>query len=565
MLNRFLLSMLLVVLSLMPVVEAETELPALLHGQLGREATVVAFIGVSCPVANRYIPLLNELHDEFALKGVRFVGMNSNPGESALETAEHALKFEIGFEVYKDIGHRAADYFQATRTPEVFVMDGEGKLRYRGRIDDQHRPGSSAAQTTRSDLYNAIDAVVNGCGIEEPVTEAVGCVLTRDYDNQPELTFTRDIQPIIQDKCLACHRPDAVAGFFSWTSYEQVRGMAGMIKQVVTDKRMPPWHADPQYGEFANDRSLSDEQRDAIIAWIDTGAPKGDPADAPAPREFPEDAWTIGEPDQIIKLPEPYPVPASGVIDYQYFVVDIGHEEDLWVERVEAIPDSPAVHHIILFAISPDKENRNRIMLGGSAPGDLATVLPYGFAKKIPKGYKLLFEMHYTPIGREVTDQSYVGLVFSDHPDPTQVHTHPLAYHDFKIAANDPDFTQESVFAVNADIKALTFMPHMHVRGKSWRYELECPEGEMLTLLNVPEYDFNWQSVYRLKEPLEIKAGSKLHMTAVWDNSEENPYNPDPNRVVTYGEQTWDEMMFGFMDFYVTEKPKGRLIERVYP
>lgn len=530
-----------------------SELRSLLKGNVGSKGTVVLFIGASCPVANKYIPRLNELRETWVKQGIAFVAFNSNAHESAVEVALHKKKFEISFDVYHDANHVVADLFQAEITPEAFLLSRSGDIVYRGRIDDQHRVGASTFEARSEDLKNAIEAVIAGEDVPVALTKAVGCTIARDYTNPVELTYAKDIAAIMNDKCLVCHRPNAVAEFFPWDDPETVVAMAEMIKEVVVTNRMPPWHADPAYGEFSNNRSLTEEQKEALVAWVDMGAPMGDEDAIPPAPEFPDGEWSIGTPDKVIELPEEVTVPADGVVNYMYFKVPGTHEEDLYVERVECLPGSAAVHHIILYFIPPGGDSDNRRMVGGSAPGDLASILPHGLAKRIPKGSTFLFEMHYTPIGREVTDRSKVGLVFSEHPDPVPVYTHPLGYQRFEIPAGDPNYREEVHFEVVQDITALSFMPHMHVRGKAFEYRVKWPDGTLETVLNVPDYDFNWQSVYRYREPLKIPVGSEIHCIAHWDNSEDNPYNPNPDKVVRFGEQTWDEMMFGFMDFHMTD------------
>jgi hypothetical protein len=527
------------------------DLKKLLHGQLGREATVIAFTGVSCPVSNRYVPRLNELSKEFSAKGVSFINFNSNPGETALDVALHAKEYEINYPVYKDINHIAADYFHAEKTPQVFLLDKNGNVKYEGRVDGQYGVGhATTLEQGRFDLKEAIDEVLAGKPVSETKTQAIGCLLTRDYDNKVNITYGKEVSRIIQNKCQTCHRPDGVAGFYPWMDYSDVFSMADMIKTVVVERRMPPWHADPNYGIFANDRSMSKEDMNTLVSWVDAGCLEGDAADLPEPRKYPTSRFTIGEPDHIIYMPKEFNVPADGVVDYQYFMIDEEVKEDMWVQRAEAVMDTPAVHHIILFIIPPGKDPReSREILAGSAPGDLPLVLEEGVALKVEKGSRFMIEMHYTPIGKEVTDRSYIGLKFAEGPVEKELRGNPLGKQDFAIAPNDANYTEIAEFMVKEDIEVLSFAPHMHFRGKSWKSTAIYPDGREEILLNVPKYDFNWQGVYRYdKKPL-LPKGTKLICEAVWDNSSGNPFNPDPSQTVHYGEQTWEEMMFGFIQY----------------
>lgn len=543
--------------------EAQTlnrsQLPKLLNTHLGREGTVLIFIGTECPIANKYIPRLNELSEQYAPKGIRFIGYNSNAHETALETAKHARQFEIGFEVLKDVNHEVADYFQAERTPEAILLDHAGKVVYQGRIDDQHNYlGASRPQAGSHDLKNAIEALLADEPIEPASTKVFGCIIARDYQQTAEYTYASHAAEIIQNHCQQCHRPNAVAEYLPWTEYSSIKAMRKMIKEVVVERRMPPWHAHPDYGEFANDRSLPPDEMNALIAWIDAGAPMGDESQVPAPPDFGAQEWTIGEPDRILKIPEPFEVPAQGVVDYQYPIVEEPVQEDLWITHAQVIFDTPAVHHIILYYIPPGGDKSDRAWIVGAAPGDKAVSYPEGFARRVPAGSRFLFELHYTPLGRAMTDRSYVGLRFTDEPPKHEVKMAYLGDPYLDIPPKDPEFSLTRKYHVRKDLYALSFFPHMHYRGKRFRYELVSPNGEKETLLYVPNYDFNWQSNYVLAEPRKIAKGSTIITTATWDNSSENPYNPDPNARVRFGLQSWDEMMFGFMDYYLAEGEPAR-------
>lgn len=544
-----------------------SNLKKLLHGQLGREATVVIFMGISCPVSNRYVPRLNELSNEYSAKGVSVIGYNSNPGETALEVALHAKEYELDFPVYKDINHVAADYFHAEKTPQVFLLDQNGDVKYEGRVDGQYGVGHATLPTQgRYDLKVAMDEVLAGKPVSQSKTQAIGCKLSRNYEVKSNITYSKEVSRIIQNNCQSCHRPDGVAEFYPWMDYSDTFAMADMIKEVVVDRRMPPWHADPKYGIFSNDRSMSEEDINTLVSWVDAGCPEGDKADLPEPRVYSTSRFTIGEPDHIIYMPKEFEVPAEGVVDYQYFMIEEEVKEEMWVQRAEAVMDSPAVHHIILFVIPPGKDPRkNREILTGAAPGDLPLVLDDGVAKKIAKGSRFLIEMHYTPIGRPVTDRSYIGLKFAEGPVEKELKGNPLGKHDFAIAPGKADHTETAEFLVEEDIEILSFAPHMHVRGKQWKYTAKYPDGREEILLNVPNYDFNWQGVYRYAEKPMLPKGTKITCEAVWDNSAENPYNPDPTKTVHYGEQTWEEMMFGFMHYLHVDDStaRNRAISRI--
>jgi len=337
-----------------------------------------------------------------------------------------------------------------------------------------------------------------------------------------------------------------------------------MIEEVVRQQRMPPWHADPEFGHFANDNSMPPEEKELLYTWVANGAPLGDPNQLPPPLDYPE-GWLVGEPDEIFYMsPEPFTVAADGTVDYQYFYVDPGWTEDKWIDSSEClIGNRSVVHHIFVFAIPPEanmkpwKGARTRggdfssgmsQLIGGAAPGTPPTSYHIdGMAAFVKAGTKLLFQMHYTPIGHEVTDRSAVGFTYAD-PSTVRhrVKTNLAINVGFHIPPEADNYPVESQRKLTEDTLILNFAPHMHLRGKSFRYDVEYPDGTVETLLNVPRYDFNWQMVYSLAEPKFIPAGSTLKCYAHFDNSVDNLANPDPTQEVSWGDQTWEEMMIGW-------------------
>jgi hypothetical protein len=316
---------------------------------------------------------------------------------------------------------------------------------------------------------------------------------------------------------------------------------------------MPPWHADSRFGKFANDRRLPADERDTLLAWIDGGAALGNEQDLPPPRTFVE-GWSIGQPDKIITMAEEFKVPAAGVLDYQRFTVDPGFETDTWVQAAECRPGNRAVvHHILVYVLPPGKRNPyaadgTATTLSGWAPGDMPAMYAPGTARRIPAGSKLMFEVHYTPNGVEQTDRSSVGVIFAKKPPDNIAETNILANMTFRIPAGAANHRGEMTFTFPKDGEVLSFMPHMHLRGSSAKYVVRYPDGKTETLLYVPDYDFNWQSVYRFAEPLKVPKGTRLTWIGHWDNSADNPRNPDPKKDVGWGLQTWDEMQNGWMD-----------------
>lgn len=369
------------------------------------------------------------------------------------------------------------------------------------------------------------------------------------------VTFAEHVAPILQQKCQTCHRPGQVAGF-SLLTYDQARRWRRGIKEVVLDRRMPPWHADPRHGEFANDRGLSPTQRATLVAWVDQETPLGDPARMPEPRSFPE-GWTIGEPDIVLTMREAFTVPAEGVLSYQKFRVPTNFGKDVWLQALEARPgDRRVVHHVCVFLETkiPNEEGRaERPELVCYAPGDMPSVFPLGTAKRIPNGATLVFEVHYTTMGQQRTDQSSVGMIFAREPVRRKAVTKGIADKTLAIPPGAENYESRSSFTFPFDARLLSLSPHMHYRGKDFRYTAIYPDGRREDLLSVPAYDFAWQSVYRLKEPKAMPRGTRIECLAHFDNSENNPKNPDPKALVRWGEQTWDEMMIGYIDYDVEE------------
>jgi peroxiredoxin len=559
----------------------------------GERALVLVFTGMDCPVGNLYLPRLVELARSYGPRGVSFVGVNSNAHEDAEEVAAHARDHQVCFPVLKDPFGRVADQLGVERTCEALVLDDVGRLRYRGAIDDQYGVRARKAAPRRNYLSEALEAVLMGRDVPLPRTEVVGCPIefpqprlasnnvarvgatapeivaarAAQSDDAPRkvgaVTYAADVAPILADRCQPCHRPGQV-GPFSLLTYDHARRWAGAIREVVADYRMPPWHADPRYGRFANDRSLSPAERATLMAWVDQGALAGNLADVPGPREFAND-WSIGTPDAVFTMPESFPVPADGTVEYQHFRVPTRFAEDRWVQAAEIRPgDRSVVHHIGVYIDDhrprprgPDREPRP--VLACYFPGDQPTILPPGVAKRIPAGADLYFEVHYTPVGTPRVDRSSIGMIFARQSVAHVAATRGIPNKDFVIPPRAADYEVRSSFTLPADAHLLSLMPHMHLRGKDFTYRAIDPDGTSEILLSVPAYDFAWQAVYRLATPRRLARGTRIECVAHFDNSENNPANPDPDQAVSWGEQSWEEMMIGYVDFYEDAPSSGEL------
>ncbi len=390
-----------------------------------------------------------------------------------------------------------------------------------------------------------------------------------------QVTFNKDVLPIAQKRCQECHRPGEIAPF-SMLTYSETRPWAKAIKSSVLAKKMPPWFADPKYGHFANDRTLSQQEIDTLVAWVDNGAKEGDPKDAPKPKEWME-GWNIPTPDLVLSMKEPFHIGAKEEVPYQYVIMPTEFKQDMWVQMAEARPsDRGVVHHIVVFIRQPENKwlrdqpvgvpfvppgggkDFANTSGGGSdilmiyTPGMIPEIWLPGLAKKIPAGSDLVLQIHYTADGKDSQDHSKVGLVFAKEPPKERAMTFGSYNLTFKIPPGDPDYRVDGMKNTFPNgIEILSFFPHMHVRGKSFEYRAVYPDGSTETLLRVPKYDFYWQLDYKLAEPLKLPPGSKIEVTAWYDNSPNNPANPDPKALVSWGEQSWEEMMIGFYDIVI--------------
>jgi hypothetical protein len=371
-------------------------------------------------------------------------------------------------------------------------------------------------------------------------------------------TFSKDVAPILYRHCASCHRPTQMAPM-SLLTYTDVRPWAKSIKQRVVKREMPPWFADPAHGKFANDASLAQQEIDTIAAWVDRGAAKGDDKDLPPLPSFTE-GWSIGEPDVVFTIPE-YNVPANGTIPYTYFTVPTNFTTDRWIAGLEIRPGNrQAVHHVIVSVVEPGQQGPAqgsttgggdviRTQLAGTTPNKPGILYPAGIGKLVKAGSSLAFQMHYTAIGQAVTDRTSIGLKFAKTPPEKQLRTGMAINPRFVIPAGAPNHEVRSTTTFSEDVHLVSMTPHMHFRGKSFKYTAVFPDGTTETLLQVPNYDFNWQLSYVLETPRALPKGTRLDCVASFDNSSGNPANPNPSADVRWGDQTWEEMMIGFFTF----------------
>ena len=435
-----------------------------------------------------------------------------------------------------------------TAAGQVLIVDpASWRVVYRGGMD---------AATALEDFLAGRDVA--------PGVEAVDeCALSFERDDA-EFTYTRDVAPILAANCVTCHREGGI-GPWSMTGYNMVRGFAPMIREVIRTKRMPPWHADPVHGSFANDRSLSVEEIRKVVHWVEAGAPRGDGDDPleSSSEGWPE--WPLGEPDLVLDIP-PFDVPASGVVDYKYRYIKNPLDHDVWVRAAEILPgDRAALHHVITTWAVPNDDGsmrkpKARGGLGGYVPGSATDTYPEGTGRLLPAGSYIIFQMHYTPYGKAVTDTSRLGIYLHDEPPEHPLRGAVLANTKIRIPANAKFHGDSAERTFEKDILVYSLLPHAHYRGTASEFRAFYPDGTEEVLLSVPSYDFNWQTSYVFEEPKRLPAGTRVVHTTWWDNSAQNPANPDPNREVPWGLQSWDEMLYGAVEYRpVDSDPEARV------
>lgn len=541
---------------------------------LGDRGLVVCFLGVDCAVANLYAADVKRLDKEYASRGLGVIAVYPNAGEQLDEIAAHALEHDFALPVLKDRDQALADAVGAERTPTFCLMDGRRTVRYVGPFDDRFGVGHRRERSTSDDLSQAIERMLSSEGIQGiERTPVDGCLIERAVPSETveRVTYDDDVAAIFDRRCVTCHQVGQSAPF-SLTGFENAFRWRSMIREVVAERRMPPWHADGRYGTFLNDRSLDDDERAMVLAWVDQGGWRNlDQSRRPRVplveidrrrrrRGKSTPGWLMGEPDAEIVSPQAFEVPAQGVVSYKYAWVpreetDAIFDQERWVRIAEVLPEKPSVvHHITVFFTEAGETLEKGALtlgniLGAWAPGEPRFAFPDDTAMRVPRGARLVFEIHYTTNGSVTTDRPRMALQFADTPPEYEVqlvtHFHPTLRIPAGAAHFRADF--ESEFAQDAELIGL--LPHMHLRGKAYQFEARYPNGETETLLSVPRFDFFWQTLYWFEEPIPMPQGTQIRSIGYWDNSEYNASNPDPDVEVRHGAQSWDEMMVSWLFF----------------
>ncbi|MBK8976201.1 MAG: redoxin family protein [Planctomycetes bacterium] len=515
-----------------------------------RDAIVLVFVTCDCPMVGRVLPAFGRLATDFADRDVQFVAVNVGRGDSIRDMGTQAIELDQRYPFVKDETFAMVRTLGIERTTTCVVLDRERRLRYRGRIDDQVLYSKVREAPTRADLRLALEAVLGGGAVEIPETRAAGCLLSAPSDPAPTggYTFHRDIQPLLQKHCQDCHH-EGGAGPFPLLTIDDVLDNAEMIAEVVDRQRMPPWQASDAHGEFRNRRGLTRDETRVLRDWLASGTPVGDAADAPTPRTFAPGPWRIGEPDQVLELVAPVRLPADGVVPYRYFAFPFRFREDTWVEAIEILPENRRVlHHANLAWVDPAAGFDQDGFMTGYVPGGDPMVLDPGTAMRIPAGSVLAIQAHYVTTGRPETDHLRVGLRFPRTAVTRQAEVLIVTNTRFAIPPGAEAHRVTARRRVADDSTVIGLFAHMHLRGRDMTFVAQRPAADPDTLLMIPNYDFDWQASYRCPDgAVRLPKDTVVEVFAHFDNSAFNPYNPDPADTVRFGQQTFEEMMYGFV------------------
>ena len=527
------------------------------------KALAITFTSTTCPVSKRYAPSLTRLEAELRGKGVTLLLVNPFASEKPDDLRADAKAHGFTSPYIHDRDGSLSRALNARSTTEVFLLDATRTLIYRGALDDQYGVDYSLDAPHERYLSAAVDALLAGTRPATAATAAPGCELdipATTVAAKTQVTYHRDVARILQQNCVQCHHDKGIAPF-ALDDIAGVTDRAKTIRRVIEDRVMPPWSAAPipegQPNPWANDHSLSARDKADLLAWIASAdRPLGNPADAPAPLKF-SNEWSIGKPDLIVQLKQPVAVKAEGFMPYQVALVETTLAEDQWVQAYEIMPTArEVVHHVIVQV-----HDKGSLIKRGSTegdggywaayvPGNSGRVYPEGFARKLPAGATVSFQIHYTPNGKATQDQLRMGLVFAKQPPRFAMHTAAVAGRRLSIPPGEANHVETAQQTVPFDMNVTALLAHMHVRGKAFRFDVTYPGGKAETLLDIPRYDFNWQLRYAYKEPHILPRGSTVKITATYDNSPGNKANPDPTKTVHWGPQTFDEMMLGYLEYF---------------
>ncbi len=534
-------------------------------------ALVIVFGSIVCPASVKYDIVHTRLHERYGPKGVRLISANANFNETAQDIRGHYAQNPVPFAVLRDPHNELADHLGATHTPQAFLFDARRRLRYKGEIDNGW--GLSENATSRG-LWDALDALLADREIAHPILPSFGCEIRRPPQVAPtasasDPTFYRDISPLLQNRCQTCHRPGGM-GRVPFFDYTEVLAWAYQMRDSIQARIMPPWKARPEYGDFKNSRRLTDAEIHTFAQWVDGGMPEGDPAHRPEPRAFPT-GWALGTPDVILQPEAPYPLEAVGRDEYRCFVLPTEQASANHVSAIEVLPgDREVVHHVSAYI---DVSGKARLQqntaqgpgypcfggigvpiyesLGGWAPGNTPFILPDGIGRHLPPNSDIILQIHYHKIGRAATDRSRLGIYFAKKPVEKRLREVVINSRLLFIPPNVKRHRVAGSITIAQDQHLLGILPHMHLLGTEIKLTATYPNGAQHPLIWVKPWDFNWQETYVYKTPVALPRGTRIALEAHYDNSADNPRNPNaPPRLVRWGENSTDEMCTAFL--YVT-------------
>ena len=535
-----------------------------LYRQKLARAVVIFVTGNGCPIARQSLPALKEIEAEFGSQGIRLWMLNANTQDDVESVRKEADEFHNEFPILLDHGQWVAESLGITRTAEAIAINTKDwTVFYRGAVDDRLGYGTQKDKPEKTFLKTALQHFLAAEPVVEARSAVKGCAINFAQPapaSKGPTTYVQHVAPILRDQCVHCHSLGNI-GPFAMANYEKVKGWASMIREVLLEQRMPPWLADPQYGQFANHRGLSVEETQTIFRWVAQGTLRGEGED-PLLKQAPPTAgqWVLGKPDVVVGMPKEFSIPATGVIPYQYFKVESTLTEDVWLRAAVVKPgNSKVLHHALIFvqypkelkSIEPKQNAGTAGFFAGFVPGSDPVPFPEGTGKFLPKGSTFIFQIHYSPTGKEEVDRTELGLYLLPSKPKWELRTRAVTQHDLEIPPGASNYTVQASYKFRKPSVLHDLSPHMHVRGASFKYQLKYPDGHSETLLSVPRWDFGWQTLYRLKEPKLIPAGAELVCSGSFDNSGGNPANPDPKQWVIFGEQTTDEMFIGYYDIAV--------------
>ncbi len=520
-----------------------------------RDAKAIVLIvqGNGCQIIRSLTPDFAALQEDYADRGVRMMMINANLQDDRASIAAEAEEWGLDMPILDDTAQIIGRSLDLTRTGEVLVIDpATRELVYRGALNDRvdyERQKKDAGTTYVRDV---LDAMLKGKEVAYREVNGPGCIINFPERDGAQVSYAEDIVPILTDNCTTCHSEGGIAPW-AMTDYNMVLGFAPMIREVLRTKRMPPWHADPEIGNFTGNHGLPDDQLATLVSWLEAGAPRGEGADPLEALQPPTEMWAKGEPDLLLTLP-PFEVPASGEVDYQYPVIANPLDHGVWVVAGTVVPgDTRAVHHVLLGSMDEkpeaDEEEVFDNYIMGYAPGNDTGMMPEGTGVYVPAGGYFTFQVHYTPYGKASVDETRVGLYLADEPPRNFLRQTVVVNPAIEIEPRNGAHEEVAYWDFYDEATIFWLVPHAHYRGKSATFELEYPDGRKDVILSVPNYDFNWQRTYEFEEPIVVPAGTRIVHRMVYDNSSNNPGNPDPDRKVPWGLQSWDEMLYGSVSF----------------